>query len=89
MRRPRRPTRRAVAARSVRARDWVLTLREIGNSFQDVLNRWFVLVEKLGFVGSVFFSELTSPSPIQDARFFHFAGCLEAFHREVIQRKMG
>jgi hypothetical protein len=71
------------------ARDWVLTLKEIGGLFEDVLNRWFVLVAKLRFVGPVFFSELTSPSPIQDARFFHFAGCLEAFHREVVQRKIG
>jgi hypothetical protein len=64
-------------------------LKEIGASFEDVLNRWFVLVQKLRFVGPVFFSELTSPSRIQDARFFHFAGCLEAFHREVVQEEMG
>jgi hypothetical protein len=70
-------------------RDWVLTLNEIGTSFQEVLNKWFVLVKKLRFVGPVFFSELTSPSPVQDARFFHFAGCLEAFHREVVQEDLG
>lgn len=71
------------------AREWLLFLNHLKGSFEDVLNRWFALVEKLGFVGHVFFSELSEPSPIQDARFFHFAGCLEAFHREIVTRTVG
>ena len=47
------------------------------------------MVRQLAFVGPVFFSELRSPSPMQDARFLHFAGCLEAFHREVVQADVG
>ncbi len=66
-------------------REWVLTLNDMDGRFESALNQWMILVKKLRFVGPVFFSELASPSPVQDARFFHFAGCLEAFHREVVQ----
>ena len=71
------------------AKDWVLKLEDIGGSFEDALNQWFVLVKKLRFVRAVFFSELSDPSRIQDARFFHFAGCLEAYHREVLSTDVG
>jgi hypothetical protein len=70
------------------AREWVLTLSDIG-TLQNALDAWFSLVRRMRFVGPVFFSELTNPSDIQDARFFHFAGCLEAFHREVVQGDAG
>ena len=70
-------------------RDWIVRISDFGEKFEEVINRWFALVKKMGFVGPVFFSELSAPSPVQDARFFHFAGCLEAFHREVIQADAG
>jgi hypothetical protein len=69
--------------------DWLLTIREMEDRFGNVLNAWFSVVNRLRFVAPVFFSELTGPSSVQDARFFHFAGCLEAFHREVVQAEMG
>lgn len=73
----------------ITGRAWVLTLDDIGGRLQDVVGRWLLLVEKLRFVGPVLFSEIANPSPVQDARFFHFAGCLEAFHREVVQADAG
>lgn len=73
--------------RSPRIMDWVLSSREL--NLEDAINKWLLLVKKIGFIGPVFFSELAAPSPVQDARFFHFAGCLEAFHREVMQADAG
>jgi hypothetical protein len=80
------PTRRKSR---ITAREWILTLNELGGRLKEVLERWLALVKKMGFAGPVFFSELSNPSPAQDARLFHFAGCLEAFHREVVQREIG
>ena len=70
--------------------DWLLTLKEIErHQFSSVLNNWFELEDKLGFMGDVFFSELGAPSHVTDARFFHFVGCLEAYHRDVVRSDAG
>lgn len=69
--------------------DWILTARDMQDNFLATLNRWLTLAKGLRFIAPVFFSELLSPSRVQDARFFHFAGCLEAFHRDVLHEQTG
>jgi hypothetical protein len=71
-------------------REWVLRLSDVGASeFGGLLDSWLGLSKTMGFISSVYFSELSSPSPVTDARFFYFAACLEAFHREVVQGDIG
>lgn len=65
-----------------RVLNWLLSLQHIGEEhLESVLNNFFVMANELGFMAKMFFTELDSPSELVDARFFHLAGCLEAFHR--------
>jgi hypothetical protein len=70
--------------------NWLMQLEHIGRDrFPAVISEWFSLSEKLGLMGDVMFSEFGAPSPINDARFFHLAGCLEAYHRDVVKPDAG
>jgi hypothetical protein len=72
--------------RSIHASEMLFTLRDIGDNFPSVIERWLDASRSLGDVLDLYFGAPFEGRPPTRERFFSLIRALEAYHRRVIQQ---